>query len=94
MPQNITLHIKTIYADVNRCPRQPVRNTYKFAKRETAGVKRALKHYNLDVVLAVGYRVRSHRGTQFRQWATTNLRLMAQSLNMIVKSIIYAMVVS
>jgi hypothetical protein len=43
---------------------------------------------------AVGYRVRSHRGTQFRQWATTNLRLMAQSFNFIAKSMSYTMVVS
>jgi hypothetical protein len=37
-------------------------------------VRRALKHYSLDVILAVGYRVQSARGTQFRQWATSRLR--------------------
>ncbi len=37
-------------------------------------VRRLLDHYNLDAILAVGYRVRSIRGTQFRQWATTQLR--------------------
>jgi hypothetical protein len=36
-------------------------------------VKRSLRHYNLDAILAVGFRVRSHRGTQFRQWATAHL---------------------
>jgi hypothetical protein len=36
-------------------------------------VSRRLKHYNLKLVLAVGYRVRSPRGTQFRQWATAQL---------------------
>lgn len=39
-------------------------------KREVA---RLVDHYNLDVILAVGYRVRSHRGTQFRRWATERL---------------------
>jgi hypothetical protein len=37
-------------------------------------VRRAIDHYNLDAILAVGYRVRSHRGTQFRRWATERLR--------------------
>ena len=36
-------------------------------------VRRNLKHYNLEAILAVGYRVRSPRGTQFRQWATARL---------------------
>ncbi len=37
-------------------------------------VERLVDHYNLDAILAVGYRVRSNRGTQFRQWATNQLR--------------------
>ena len=37
-------------------------------------VSRTVDHYNLDAILAVGYRVRSHRGTQFRVWATERLR--------------------
>ena len=37
-------------------------------------VRRPLKIYNLDMILAVGYRVKSPRGTQFRQWATTHLK--------------------
>jgi len=36
-------------------------------------VTREIEHYNLDAILAVGFRVRSHRGTQFRQWATARL---------------------
>jgi len=40
-------------------------------KRE---VKRRTKHYNLDVIISVGYRVKSIRGTQFRIWATRTLR--------------------
>ena len=37
-------------------------------------IQRKLKHYNLDMILAVGYRVRSSRGLQFRQWATVRLK--------------------
>ena len=40
-------------------------------KRE---VERELEYYNLDVIISVGYRVKSHRGTQFRIWATSVLR--------------------
>lgn len=36
-------------------------------------VKRNAKHYNLEMIIAIGYRVRSHRGTQFRRWATERL---------------------
>jgi hypothetical protein len=37
-------------------------------------ITRNIKYYNLDVIIAIGYRVRSHRGTQFRQWATEKLK--------------------
>jgi len=36
-------------------------------------VKRKVKHYNLEIIIAIGYRIRSHRGTQFRRWATKRL---------------------
>jgi hypothetical protein len=49
----------------------------KFATVQTEGsreVSREIEFYNLDVIIAVGYRVKSHRGTQFRIWATERLR--------------------
>jgi hypothetical protein len=47
---------------------------YLQVRREGArDVRRSLKHYSLDAILAVGYRVRSARGTAFRQWATARL---------------------
>jgi hypothetical protein len=73
-PQNITLHIKAIYAERELLAEATCKEHLQVREEGKRQVKRALKHYNLDVVLAVGYRVRSHRGTQFRQWATTNLR--------------------
>ncbi len=72
-PQNITIHIKSIYADGEQVE---VATCKEYLQVRTEGgrqVKRALKHYNLDMILTVGYRVRSHRGTQFRQWATSRL---------------------
>ncbi len=48
---------------------------FRIVRREgTREVTRQIEHYNLDAILAVGYRVRSPRGTQFRQWATERLR--------------------
>ena len=37
-------------------------------------VRRSIEYYNLDMILAIGYRVRSHQGQQFRRWATERLR--------------------
>jgi len=73
-PQNITLHLKALYeeGEINRAA-----TSKDFLKVRTEGkrsVHRTVQYYNLDGVLAVGYRVRSLRGTQFRQWATDQLR--------------------
>jgi hypothetical protein len=73
-PQNITQHIRAIYADGEV---QEAATCKPYLQVRTEGgrdVSRSLKHYNLDVVLAVGYRVRSHRGAQFRQWASATLK--------------------
>jgi hypothetical protein len=73
-PQNITLHIKAIYAE-GELEEQATCKDYLQVRLEGARrVQRMLRHYSLDVILAVGYRVRSARGTQFRQWATSRLR--------------------
>lgn len=56
---------------------EPAATIRKFRIVQTEGsrqVEREVEHYNLDVVIPVGYRVRSHRGTQFRIWATQRLR--------------------
>ena len=78
-PQNITLHIKAIYEE-GELDEQATCKDYLQVRREGARrVQRMLRHYSLDVILAVGYRVRSARGTQFRQWATSRPRQRAQS---------------
>lgn len=73
-PQNITLHVKAIYAEGELLAEATCKEHLQVRREAARQVKRTLKHYNLDMILAVGYRVRSLRGTQFRQWATTHLR--------------------
>jgi len=72
-PQNITLHIKSIYEEGEQTPEATCKEYLQVRQEGARQIQRALKHYNLDMILAVGYRVRSQRGTQFRQWATTRL---------------------
>lgn len=68
--QNVSLHIKNILEE-----KELVENSVVKFHLTTArdGKNYKTKHYNLEMILAIGYRVRSHRGTQFRQWATERL---------------------
>jgi len=63
-------HLKNIY-DEAELDRQSTIRSFRIVQREGAReVARQVDHYNLEAILAVGYRVRSYRGTAFRQWAT------------------------
>ena len=73
-PQNITLHVKAIYVEGELLPEATCKKHLQVRQEAARQVKRTLKHYNLDMILAVGYRVRSPRGTQFRQWASSTLK--------------------
>ena len=73
-PQNITQHIRAIYAEGEADEAATCKPYLQVRFEGGRSINRSLKHYNLDVVLAIGYRVRSHRGTQFRQWATDMLK--------------------
>lgn len=69
----ISRHIKNVYEDKELTPEATVA---KFATVQNEGgrqVERLLDYYNLDVIISVGYRIKSLRGTQFRQWATKRL---------------------
>lgn len=67
-------HLANIFEEDELDPEATVRK-FRIVRREGArSVTRAIEHYNLDAILAVGYRVRSDRGTQFRRWATERLR--------------------
>jgi hypothetical protein len=68
--QNVSLHIKNILAEGELSPAV----VKEYLTTASDGKNYKTKTYNLDMILAVGYRVRSPRGTQFRQWATTHLR--------------------
>ena len=71
---NIGLHVKNIYTESEL---DEISTTEDFSVVRTEGsreVCRTVKHYNLDTIIAVGYRVNSKRATAFRQWATAVLR--------------------
>lgn len=71
---NISLHLKNIYADGEL---EQLATTEKISVVRTEGtreVSRTIEHYNLDAIIAVGYRVNSKKATRFRQWATKTLK--------------------
>ncbi|MCP4697051.1 MAG: virulence RhuM family protein [Gammaproteobacteria bacterium] len=72
--QNISLHIQNIYEEGELMPEATVKVFLTVRQEGARQVKRALDHYNLDMIISVGYRVKSHIATRFRQWATHRLR--------------------
>lgn len=72
-PQNITLHITAIYAEGELDEAATCKDYLQVRQEGVRRVQRSLKHYSLPMILAIGYRVRSPRGVQFRQWATAHL---------------------
>jgi hypothetical protein len=70
---NINLHLKAIYAEGELTPAATIKSYLIVRIEGTRQISRAVLHYSLPAILSVGYRVRSHRGTQFRQWATARL---------------------
>ncbi|MBI2928329.1 MAG: virulence RhuM family protein [Verrucomicrobia bacterium] len=69
--QNVSLHIQNIFAERELEEHSVVKESLTTA---ADGKGYTTKFYNLDVIISVGYRVKSHRGTQFRIWATQRLR--------------------
>ena len=70
-PDNISLHLKNIFAE-SELNREAV--TEKFSATAADGKNYLTQHYNLDAIIAVGYRVNSKKATRFRQWATKTLK--------------------
>ena len=72
-PQNVTLHLKSIFSEGELSEAATCKDYLQVRAEGGREVSRNLRHYRLEAILAVGFRVRSHRGTQFRQWATARL---------------------
>ena len=71
---NISEHIKYIFESEELAENSTVRNFRTVQMEGKRTVNRDIIHYNLDVIISVGYRVNSKRGVQFRQWATQKLK--------------------
>ena len=69
-PQNITSHLKNIFKEGEVDATLTCKDFLQVQKEGTRKVKRNTKYYNLKAITAVGYRVNSHRATEFRKWAT------------------------
>lgn len=73
-PQNMTMHLANIYKDGELNFGATCKEYLQVQIEGERQIRRRIKIYNLDVVIAVGLRVRSQRGTQFRQWATERIK--------------------
>jgi hypothetical protein len=72
--QNISHHIQSVYEERELLPEATVKKYLTVRREGQRDVKRLLDHYNLDMIISVGYRVKSHVATRFRIWATQTLR--------------------
>ena len=72
--ENITQHLKNIYAEEELALDATTKKFLVVRKEGSREVQRNIDHYNLDAIIAVGYRVNSKKATRFRQWATKTLK--------------------
>ena len=70
---NVNIHLKAIYAEEELSETATIKSHLIVQTEGSRNVSRTVRHYSLPAILAVGFRVRSIRGTQFRQWATARL---------------------
>ncbi|PIQ73564.1 cell filamentation protein Fic [Candidatus Roizmanbacteria bacterium CG11_big_fil_rev_8_21_14_0_20_36_8] len=73
-PQNITQHLKRIFADREIDPSATCKDFLQVQNEGGRKIERTTKMYSLEVIIAVGYRVNSERGIEFRRWATDILK--------------------
>jgi len=72
--QDVSYHINQIYAEGEQDKDRTHKKFLLVRQEGTRSVRRQMSHYNLDMIIAVGYRVKSQVATRFRQWATAHLR--------------------
>ena len=72
--QDVSYHINQIYADGEQDAERTHKKFLLVRQEGSRSVRRNMSHYNLDMIIAVGYRVKSQVATRFRQWATQHLR--------------------
>ena len=72
--QNVSLHINNIFKEKELTRKGTVKKSLTVQKEGNKLVTRNIEYYNLDVIISIGYRVKSKQGTQFRQWATQRLK--------------------
>lgn len=72
--QNVSLHVKNVFEEGELSPKATVKESLTVQKEGDRQVSREVVYYNLDVIISIGYRVKSIRGTQFRIWATQRLK--------------------
>jgi len=72
--RTVNEHIKNLFSEEELKPEPTTRNFRIVQQEGSREVNREIEHYNLDVIISVGYRVKSRQGTRFRQWATRILR--------------------
>jgi len=73
-PQNITLHLKNIYQERELAEEATCKDFLQVQTEGSRQIRRSRRFYNLDAIISVGYRIKSHVATRFRQWATQRLR--------------------
>ena len=71
---NISMHIRNVYVEGELSPQATVQKFLTVRREGNRNVQRNLEYYNLDMIISVGYRVKSHVATRFRIWATQQLR--------------------
>lgn len=74
MPENVLMHLKNVFNDEELIEDATTKDFLVVRQEGNREVRRRIKHYNLDAIISVGYRVSSKRATQFRQWATRTLK--------------------